>query len=99
MKRFVLLLFVLAGAGFLLATPASAHATLDSSSPADGSRLRTAPASVTLRFDENVGIGYVHVTDRLGKRVEDGAPTHPGGAGTTVRVALRPGLRDSSYTV
>ena len=81
--KLVLLLFVLAGAGFVLAAPASAHATLTSSSPADGSRLRTAPTSVTLHFDENVGITYVHVTDQTGKRVESGTATHPGGAGAS----------------
>ncbi len=97
--RLVLLLFVLAGAGFLLAAPAAAHATLDSSSPADGARLRTAPAAVTLRFDENVGIGYVHVTDQTGRRVEGGAPAHPGGDGAVVTVALRHGLHDASFTV
>ena len=99
MRKLLLLLFVLAGAGFVLAAPASAHATLTSSSPADGSRLRTAPASVTLHFDENVGITYVHVTDQSGKRVEAGTATHPGGAGAVVQVALKHGLHDASYTV
>jgi copper transport protein len=99
MRKLVLLLFVLAGAGFVLAAPASAHATLTSSSPADGSRLRTAPASVTLHFDENVGITYVHVTEQSGRRVESGTATHPGGAGAVARVALKPGLHDASYTV
>ncbi len=99
MRRLVLLLFVLAGAGFVLAAPASAHATLTSSSPADGSRLRTAPASVTLHFDENVAITYVHVTDQSGRRVESGTATHPGGVGAVVRVGLKPGLHDASYTV
>ncbi len=94
-RRLVLLLFVLAGAGFVLAAPASAHATLTSSSPADGSRLRTAPASVTLHFDENVAITYVHVTDQSGRRVESGTATHPGGVGAVVRVGLKPGLHDA----
>jgi copper transport protein len=97
--RLILLLFVLAGAGFVLAAPASAHATLSSSSPADGSRLRTAPADVTLHFDENVGVGYVHVTDQSGRRVEAGAPTHPGGVAAIVRIALRHDPHDASYTV
>ena len=99
MKRLALLFLVLVGAGFVLAGPASAHATLTSSSPADGSRLRTAPASVTLHFDENVGITYVHVTDQTGKRVESGTASHPGGVGAVVRVGLKPGLRDASYTI
>lgn len=97
--RLVLLLLALTGGGFVLAAPASAHATLSESSPADGARLRAAPAAVTLRFDESVGIGYVHVTDQSGRRVEAGPATHPGAAGAVVRVVLQHGLRDASYTV
>jgi len=40
----------------LLATPASAHAVVVSSDPADGARLNSAPASVSIRFDEPVGL-------------------------------------------
>ena len=97
--RLLLLLFALAGAGFVLASPASAHATLDRSSPADGARLRTAPSAVTLHFDENVGVGYVHVTDQSGRRVESGAPGHPGGVAAIVRIPLEHGLHDASFTV
>ena len=101
MKRFLALLLGLIGAGLLLAAPAEAHATVVSSTPADGSRLAKAPTSVTLVFDESVGlggIGYLHVTDSSGKRVDAGAATHPGGDATKVTDQLVSGLGDSTYT-
>ena len=82
MKRLALLLLGLLGAALLLAAPAEAHATVVTSTPADGTRLATAPASVTIVFDESVGlggIGYLHVTDGTGKRVDAGPATHPNG--------------------
>jgi copper transport protein len=89
---------ILAGLLFL-AAPAGAHAVLVGSDPADGSRLTTAPAKVTLRFDEPVGLdlGYLRVVDGSGKRVDSGSATHPNGDGTAVSVPLRAGLGDSSY--
>lgn len=81
----------------LFAAPASAHATLVTSAPADGSRLKAAPASVSITFDEPVSISYLHVTDPAGDRVEAGTPTHPGGDGTKIAVNLRAGLGDGTY--
>jgi copper transport protein len=94
-------LAALLGGALLFAAPASAHATLLSSSPADGARLAKAPASVTLSFDEPVGIGglgYLNVTDQEGRRVESGSASHPGGDGTKVTVPLKSGLGDGTYT-
>ena len=77
-KRLLALLAVLAGiatTGLAFAGPASAHATVVTSTPVDGSRLATAPTTVTVVFDESVGIGgvgYLHVTDSAGKRVDAG---------------------------
>ena len=101
MKRLALLLLALTGAALLLAAPAEAHATVVSSTPADGSRLAKAPTSVTLVFDESVGlgaVGYLHVTDGTGKRVDAGAATHPNGDGSKVTDQLVSGLGDSTYT-
>ena len=88
--------------GFVLACPASAHATLVTSSPVDGARLKAAPSRVTITFDEAVGIGggagYLHVTDQTGRRVETGSASHPDGDGTTIAVALKSGLGDGTYT-
>jgi copper transport protein len=86
--------------GIALAPAASAHATVVSSSPADGSRLRRAPAQVEITFDEPVGlggIGYLHVTDQSGAAVDTGAAFHPDGAAAKVAVRLRPQLGDGAY--
>ena len=57
MKRLLALAAVLAGclvAAVFGAAPAVAHPTLASSDPADGARLATAPARVTVPFTEDV---------------------------------------------
>ena len=56
------LVLLLAGPG-----PASAHANLETTHPADGSSLETAPSSVTFTFSENVGNGHVAVTAPSGR--------------------------------
>ncbi len=89
------------GAALLAAAPASAHATVESSDPADGARLPQAPATVTVRFDEAVSLGslsYLHVVDQQGSRVESGTVFHPGGDAVAIRVELRSGLGDGTYT-
>ncbi|MGI8678757.1 MAG: copper resistance CopC/CopD family protein [Jatrophihabitans sp.] len=91
----------LLGIALLLAGPAAAHATVVRSDPTDGSRLKSAPTSVSITFDESVGlgtIGYLHVTDRSGRRVDAGPATHPNGDGTLVVDRLRTGLGDGTYT-
>ncbi len=97
--RFVLALAAAALGALLLAAPASAHAVVVGSDPADGSRLSRSPAAVTIRFDEPVGLrlGFLRVVDSAGRRVDSGAPSHPGGTGTAITVALRSGLGDGSY--
>ena len=56
------------------ATPARAHAMLQSVSPADGADLGEAPSQVTLRFNEPVSTprSGVRVLDSTGQAVEDG---------------------------
>ena len=101
MRRFLLLLGGLFGCALLFAAPALAHASLVTSSPADGSRLKAAPKTVTLTFDENVGLGnlgYLHVTDQSGKRVDARAAYHPNGDGTKVADDLASGLGNGTYT-
>ncbi len=94
------LLVVLAGWGFVLAGagPAGAHATVVTSSPADGARLAAAPPEVTVDFDEGVslGAGYARV---LGA---DGVQVDTGGASVTddvLTIPLRGDLPDASYVV
>lgn len=102
MRRWLpVLLTLLTGAvlSVLLAAPASAHTVLVGSDPANGSRLTRSPATVTLRFNEPVGLqlGYLRVTDSSGQRVDAGPARHPGGVGSSVAVPLRSDLGDGGY--
>ena len=80
------------------ARPASAHATLVATTPADGARLDAAPAEVRLEFTEgvSVGAGYVRVLGPGGERVDTGTPVEDG---EIVTARLRSDLADASYTV
>ena len=103
-RRLVALAFLLgalfAGA-FAFAAGASAHATLVASNPVNGSRLKAAPAQVTITFDEAVGlgsVGYLHVVDQSGRRVDVGSAFHVNGQGAVIAVRLKNGLGDGTYT-
>ncbi|WP_405457803.1 copper resistance CopC/CopD family protein [Streptomyces globisporus] len=89
---------LLAGAG-----PASAHAALTGSDPADGAVVDTAPKEVTLSFSEAIAVGddSIRVLDPSGKRADTEAEPKDLSEGSTVRygVALRSGLPDGTYTV
>ncbi|MDI2131904.1 copper resistance CopC/CopD family protein [Yinghuangia seranimata] len=80
---------------------ASAHASLDSTDPANGSTVPSAPSVVTMRFSEGVdaALGGVKVLDPTGKRVDTGSPEHGVGGPSTLRVKLQPGLGPGTYTV
>jgi copper transport protein len=86
----------------LLAAPASAHATVVGSTPVDGSRLKSAPSSVEIDFDQAVTIGgaiaYLRVIDEAGRRVDTGSAAHPKGDASKITVSLRSGLGDGTYT-
>ncbi|MFF0535396.1 copper resistance CopC/CopD family protein [Streptomyces coelicoflavus] len=92
----VLVLLLLGGAG-----PASAHAALASTDPADGTVLRRAPAHVTLTFSESVGLrdDSFRVLDPGGHRVHTGEAGRAGGRADTARVALPGELGEGTYTV
>lgn len=98
--RILVLLFVavtgalLAGAG-----PASAHAALTGSDPAQGVVVAKAPTQVSLTFSEKVAMGddSLRVLDPKGKPVQTGAPTDV--SGTTYAVRLKSGLGKGTYTV
>lgn len=82
------------------ATPASAHAELTGTEPAEGSVVPTAPDALTLSFGEGVetALGAVKVLDASGKVLVVGEPTHPGGDQSKVQVSL-PSLADGTYLV
>jgi len=92
---------VLAGMGLLAAAPAAlAHAKLESTSPADGAVVRTAPAVVSATFDEQVGVSAdsLRVFGPDGQRADNGRATH-GSVPQQVAVGLLPGLARGTYTV
>jgi copper transport protein len=103
-KRLGALLALLAGllgVGLLAAPAASAHAVVVATDPADGARLASAPTSVSVTFDESVGLGeggYLRVVDQAGQRVDTGSANHAGGDGARISVTLKPGLGNGTYT-
>ncbi|BBC34517.1 hypothetical protein SGFS_058110 [Streptomyces graminofaciens] len=96
----VLVLFQL---GFLLggASPASAHAALTNSTPADGAVLDSAPRDITLSFTESVSLldDSVRVIDPEQRAVDVGEPGRVKGRSETVRVTLPDGLAEGTYTI
>ncbi len=67
----------------LSAAPASAHAVLIGSNPADGSSLDSAPQELVLTFDEAVTVEstVVHLLDESGRTLEVGAIAAGDGSG------------------
>ncbi|OKI00379.1 hypothetical protein A6A06_22660 [Streptomyces sp. CB02923] len=100
--RLLVLAAALLGALFGGAAPASAHAALTGSTPAQGSVVQSAPEQVTLTFSEGVAMGddSVRVLDPQGKRVDRGK-LRDLCSGETVKygAGLPPGLPDGTYTV
>ncbi|MGW2421245.1 copper resistance CopC/CopD family protein [Streptomyces sp. NPDC001709] len=85
---------LLAGAG-----PASAHAALTGSDPAQGVVVKQAPSQVALTFSEKVAMNddSLRVLDPRGKPVQTGKPANL--SGTTYAVRLKSGLGKGTYTV
>ncbi|MEV5186353.1 copper resistance protein CopC [Streptomyces werraensis] len=98
-RTLVLLILAVAGALLAGAAPASAHAALTGSDPAQGAVVDTAPPQLSLTFSEPVAVGddSVRVLDPKGERVDTGDPANP--SGTTYSVRLVSGLPDGTYTV
>ncbi|HEU5268827.1 MAG TPA: copper resistance protein CopC [Jatrophihabitans sp.] len=84
-----------------VAPSAWAHATVVSTAPGDGQVLPSAPATVSVRYDEPVEMqfGALRVLSPTGARVDDGNPVHPPGHSDTVQVGLKGGLGHGTYTV
>ncbi|MFF8729984.1 copper resistance CopC/CopD family protein [Streptomyces sp. NPDC015171] len=97
----ILLLLCLAVTGALLAGagPASAHAALTGSDPAQGVVADKAPTQVSLTFSEKVAMSddSLRVLDPKGKPVQTGSPANV--SGTTYAVKLKSGLAKGTYTV
>ncbi|KQP28031.1 copper resistance CopC family protein [Aeromicrobium sp. Leaf272] len=68
-------------------TPALAHASVESSDPADGATLSALPQTVSVTLNEEIGSGAVlRVIDSSGTRLDDGEVTV---AGRRVLVGVR----------
>jgi copper transport protein len=79
---------------------ATAHATLEASTPERGAKLDAVPSRVVLRFDEPVeaSFGALRVFDQQGREVQAGKPFRPGGDSKRVAVKLRPGTKPGGFT-
>lgn len=91
----------IAGFGLLAAPPAAwAHATLESTSPAEGSIVPHAPTKVTATFDQAVGVSptSLEVFSPNGSRVDQGGTTH-GSSPDQIAVSVKGGLGKGTYTV
>lgn len=82
------------------ALPASAHATLLESTPSDGTVVDQGPATVTLRYDQPVGVsaGSVKVLAPNGSQVDSGEVSQRDG-GRVVVDRLPAGLAPGTYTI
>lgn len=82
----------------LTAAPANAHAVLVASSPVDGARVESPPATVTLTFDESVRLipAAAQVISTTGARADEGA-AHLSDDATTIVIPLRRDLDRGSY--
>jgi copper transport protein len=79
------------------ATAASAHAVVVSSDPSADARLPSAPAAVTIQFNEPVttDLGGLTVLDQDGKRVDNSDSNQP--TSSSLTTSLRSGLGDGTY--
>ena len=82
------------------AGPAAAHATLETTSPIEGTVLATAPSEVTATFDEAVGVSpdSLRVFSPDGQRVDDGETVRAANP-DEIETRLRSGLAQGTYTV
>ncbi|MGW7407928.1 copper resistance CopC/CopD family protein [Streptomyces sp. NPDC054833] len=99
LRTLVLLFLAVTGALLAGAGPASAHAALTGSDPAQGVVVDKAPDQVSLTFSEKVAMNddSLRVLDPKGKRVDAGKPSNV--SGTTYAVQLKSGLGNGTYTV
>ncbi|AEW95380.1 MULTISPECIES: copper resistance CopC/CopD family protein [Streptomycetaceae] len=100
-KRLLIVLAAVVTALLAGAVPASAHAALLKTDPAQNSVVATAPTAVTLGFSEGVLLSAdsLRVLDPAGRPVQQGAAHHAPSGSDTATVALRAGLARGTYTV
>ncbi len=83
-----------------LASPAQAHASLESTVPPAGTALLESPEQVVLRFNEHVEatIGGLRLFGGGGERLDDGSVSRPDGKAEAVALSV-PNLDEGAYVV
>jgi copper resistance protein C len=97
-RRLAVVLLIVVASALALAAPASAHARLLASEPADAARVAPSPSQVVLLFNEELLPGAaVAVVDPAGRHWET-APARVDGGSVTVALAALPAGRTVSVT-
>ena len=84
-----------------LASPASAHALVERTTPQGDETLPTSPEAVTIEFSEpvEVSFGGIRVYDTNANRVDAGVAEHVEGRADAIQAPLDDNLPDGTYTV
>ena len=103
MRRIALALATIAISSVWLVTaavPASAHAVIESTDPANGELLEEPPSQIVLTFTEppDLDLTIVCVVDSSGTDMPTGPPGRAPGSNREIRVRLDP-VPDGVYTV
>ncbi|MER6077636.1 copper resistance protein CopC [Streptomyces sp. NPDC001833] len=101
MRALALLGTLLAALLLASAAPASAHAALRASDPADGAVLKSSPRAVTLTFTEAVGLldDSFRVYDPTNHRVDTSEAEHGPAGSDTARITFPKKLGTGTFTV
>jgi len=102
-RRGRILVAVALGLGVVagLAAPASAHATLESTNPPNGTALARSPGEVVLHFDQQVSVSptSIEVFNASAKRVDSGNTKHVPNDSHSVETAIPASLPAGGYVV
>ncbi|WP_280509635.1 copper resistance CopC family protein [Nocardia farcinica] len=99
MTRTALVLAMVVAALAFTGARASAHSEMDTSDPAPSAVLDTAPATVTLTFNQRIEQSFATVSVMGGPANEQWTQGEVSVDGHQVRTALRPGMPAGQFTV
>jgi copper transport protein len=97
--RRILLAFGILLSVLLQAAPASAHAVLESATPADRAVLAEPPRQFNLRFDEPVVVTDLRLVDQAGRQVQVATTTADNVVNGTIAEDMAPGTYTLSYRI
>src|SRR5262245_54671551 len=100
LPRFIAVLVLVGAALFATASPAWAHAVIQTTDPEANATLERAPEQIALHFSEPVelSLGSVRLVTCSGKAVSTGSPEH-GATDSDVVVRDIPDLANDTYVV